>query len=337
MTVAVVILNWNGRKFLADFFPKVVEHSTHAAQIIVADNASTDDSVEFLEDNFPSIRVIRHDKNNGFAKGYNDALKNIDAEYYVLLNSDVEVTESWIGPVIQMMNENKNIGACQPKIKNYFNKKQFEYAGAAGGFIDTYGYPYCRGRIFNSIEEDAGQYDTTAEIFWATGACMFVRASVFHALGGFDEEFFAHMEEIDLCWRIKNAGYTIMFCPYSTVFHIGGGTLPKESPQKTYLNFRNSLLMLHKSAPTSRLFQIFIFRLVLDGIAGFIFLLTGRLGDCIAVVKGHVYFYSHYTRLRKKREEQQEKIRNRNTSCIYRGSIVFDYFLRGKKRFSEVK
>jgi hypothetical protein len=335
MTVAVVILNWNGKKFLADFFPKVVECATNGAQIFVADNASSDDSVEFLKNNFPSVTIIQHDTNTGFAKGYNDALKNIDAEYYVLLNSDVEVTENWIGPVIQLMNENKNIGACQPKIRNYYTKKQFEYAGAAGGFIDTYGYPFCRGRIFNSLEEDLGQYDTVAEIFWATGACMIVRANVFHEVGGFDEEFFAHIEEIDLCWRIKNAGYTIMFCPHSTVFHVGGGTLPKESPQKTYLNFRNSLLMLHKNAPSQHLFQILIFRLMLDGLAGFVFLLTGHIGDCIAVIKARIYFCLHYPRLRRKRKEQQQKIKFHNTSCIYQGSIVFDYFLRGKKRFSD--
>jgi GT2 family glycosyltransferase len=253
MKTAVVILNWNGRNFLETFLPSVLEYSARCADVIVADNASTDDSVAFLQEHYPQIRIIEHPKNGGFSKGYNDALKQIDAEYYILLNSDVEVTPNWITPVIEMMDADPSIAACQPKLRSFEDRSQFEYAGAAGGFIDAYGYPFCRGRIFDVLEEDRGQYDDACEVFWATGACLFVRADLYHALGGLDEDFFAHMEEIDFCWRLKNNGHKVMYCPDSTVYHVGGGALPKSSPRKTYLNFRNNLALLVKNLPSKRL------------------------------------------------------------------------------------
>jgi len=227
---AVVILNWNGRRFLEQFLPLVISRSHDQAAIIVADNGSTDDSVEMLRNNFPEIEVIINPTNEGYAGGYNHALKQVDAEYYILLNSDIEVSENWIEPVIAMMDADKAIAACQPKIRSYFDPASFEYAGAAGGFLDRFGYPFCRGRLFQTLEKDLGQFDDACEIFWATGACMFVRAEVFHTAGGFDEDFFAHMEEIDLCWRIKNMKYKVMYCPDSIVYHIGGGTLPRTLP-----------------------------------------------------------------------------------------------------------
>ena len=254
-----------------------------------------------------------------------------------MLNSDVEVTSQWIEAIIKLMDSDKSIAVCQPKIISYHQRTHFEYAGAAGGFIDKYGYPFCRGRIFDAIEEDKGQYNDAIEIFWATGACMFVRASVFHEVGGFDEEFFAHMEEIDLCWRIRNHGYKIFFSPQSKIFHIGGGTLPKNNPRKTYLNFRNNIMLLYKNAPTHQLLQLFLLRFILDGIAGIKFLFTDSFQDCWAVVKAHFYFYSNYFRLRKKRKATQAKIVIQHTSLIYQRNIAIDYFLKKKKKFNELK
>nr|MBP8033086.1 glycosyltransferase family 2 protein [Bacteroidia bacterium] len=245
--VAVVILNWNGKPFLEKFLPTVLQYSS-GAQIIVADNQSSDDSVAFLKTQFPQVSVILNPSNDGFATGYNLALKQVKAEYYVLLNSDVEVTENWLQPIIKLMDENLKVAACQPKILDYNHPSKFEYAGAAGGFIDKYGYPFCRGRIFNVLEEDKAQYDTAKEVFWATGACMFVRAEAFWKVGGFDDDYFAHMEEIDVCWRMKNIGYQIYVEPSSKVYHVGGGTLNKLSPRKTFLNFRNNLTTLTKNA-----------------------------------------------------------------------------------------
>jgi hypothetical protein len=272
--IAVVILNWNGRKYLEQFLPPLVQHSRDEAEIIVADNASSDDSVAFLREHYPSIRIISNPSNEGFSRGYNLALKQVEADYYVLLNSDIEVTPNWIRPVIDLMEKDRSVAACQPKILSFYERTKFEYAGAAGGFIDKYGYPFCRGRIFQSLEEDNGQYNDAIEIFWATGACMFVRADLFHQSGGLDEDFFAHMEEIDLCWRLKNEGYRIMYCPDSTVYHIGGGTLPKISWRKTYFNFRNNFYLLYKNLPDNLVNEVFAKRLVLDGIAAMKFLFT---------------------------------------------------------------
>ncbi len=332
MKVAVVILNWNGRKFLEQFLPFVILHSKEVADIVVADNASTDDSVSLIRSNYPEIRLIVNSTNGGFSKGYNDALKQVDAEYYVLLNSDIEVTENWIEPIIRLMDSDPMVAACQPKLLNYYDKNRFEYAGAAGGFIDKYGYPFCRGRMFLSLEEDKGQYDDTKDIFWATGACMFVRSSFYHEYGGLDEDFFAHMEEIDFCWRMRNLGYRIMYCPDSKVYHIGGGTLPKSSARKTYLNFRNNFSLLYKNLPKNRVIPVFAVRLILDGVAAFKFLLEGGFSDFIAVTRAHFSFYRNFKAIRRKRKLQQQKPLN----LIYKGSIVTGYYLRKRKKFTDL-
>lgn len=329
---AVVILNWNGKKFLEQFLPSVISHSSKSAGIIVADNASADDSISFLEANHPEIRIIRNKTNAGFAGGYNKALKQVDADYFVLLNSDIEVTPGWIEPVIEMMDRDPLIAACQPKLLDYYDRNKFEYAGAAGGFIDKFGYPFCRGRLFQSVETDTGQYDDPAEIFWATGACMFVRAEVYRAFGGLDDRFFAHMEEIDFCWRAKNEGYKIMYCPDSVVYHVGGGTLPKKSWKKTYLNMRNNNIMLYKNLPAGKLFYVFTLRLILDGIAAFKFLFDGGFRDFFAVVKAHFRFYSLLPELKRKRHLKKHK----EVSMIYQKNLVYEYFLRQKRRFSDL-
>lgn len=336
---AVVILNWNGKDFLSRFLPSVLNYTPGDCTVIVADNASTDDSVGFVTKNFPGISILRNKSNGGFAKGYNDALAQIKGkyEYYVLLNSDVEVTPNWMEPVIAMMDRDKNIVAVQPKILAFDKRDQFEYAGAAGGFIDKFGYPFCRGRIFNHFEKDLGQYNDTCEIFWATGACMFIRAEAYHNIGGLDEDFFAHMEEIDLCWRLKNQGYKIMYCPGSTVYHVGGGTLNKVSPRKTFLNFRNNLILLCKNH-ASRWFLVKLFlRFLLDGIAGIKFLMSGDASHCFAVVRAHFSFYSTFGKTLAKRNALKKEIREYSTTAIYRRSLVVDYYLRGKRKFSELQ
>lgn len=332
MRIAVVILNWNGRKYLEQFLPTLVKYSKDIAGIVVADNASTDDSLGFLAANYPEIRIIRNLKNEGFAKGYNLALAQIEAEYYILLNSDIEVTENWILPVIHLMEQDDLIAACQPKIRSYHEPKKFEYAGAAGGFIDKLGYPFCRGRLFLSIEEDHGQYDDPVEIFWASGACMFVKSKHFHQIGGLDDDFFAHMEEIDFCWRLKNNGFKIMYCPASTVFHIGGGTLPKISWRKTYLNFRNNFYLLYKNLPDDRLVKVFTIRLILDGIAAFKFLFQAGFQDFWAVTQAHMAFYRTLKTFRNKRKT----LRHGSMKNIYGRNIVFDYYIRGKRKYSQL-
>jgi len=330
--IAIVILNWNGKKYLEKFLPLLVQFQTKDAEIVVADNASDDDSVLFLRSNYPEIRIIINPFNEGFAKGYNLALKQIETEYYILLNSDIEVTENWIKPVIDLMDSDPLIGACQPKIRSYLDPKKFEYAGAAGGFIDKYGYPFCRGRIFQNIEEDHGQYDDQIEIFWATGACMFVRARLFHDFGGFDEDFFAHMEEIDFCWRLKNAGYKIMYCPTSTVFHIGGGTLPKISWRKTYLNFRNNFFLLYKNLPDDRLIKVFSARFILDGIAAIKFLIQAGFKDFWAVSRAHLSFY----RTLKRTKQKRRLLNHGSMKNVYGKNIVSEYYLKGKRKFSQL-
>lgn len=334
--IAVVILNWNGRVLLEQFLPAVIQFSP-IAEIIIADNHSTDDSVKFVETNFPSVRIIQNSSNGGYAKGYNDALKHIDAEYCVLLNSDVEVTSGWLEPVIRMMDADISIVAAQPKLLAYNQREQFEYAGAAGGFIDKYGYPFCRGRIFDSYENDIGQYNDSREIHWATGACLFVRTAVFKAEGGLDEDFFAHMEEIDLCWRLKNRGFRIMYCAESVVYHVGAGTLAKHSPQKTYLNFRNNLILLCKNH-SRQYFRIkLVLRMLMDGIAGMKFLISGDAAHCVAVIKAHGSFYSTFLKTLAKRRELKKRVVKYSTSAIYNRSIVADYYFRSKKRFSDLR
>ncbi len=331
--IAVVILNWNGREFLRKFLPSVIANSRHIAEVIVADNASTDSSIEFLQNDFPSVRIITNRTNGGFARGYNEALAEVEADYYVLLNSDIEVTPNWIEPLIEMMEGDHTIAACQPKLRSYAEPAKFEYAGAAGGFIDEYGYPFCRGRIFQHIETDHGQYDDAMEIFWATGACMFVRADLFKKFGGFDEDFFAHMEEIDFCWRLKNGGYKIMYCPGSVVYHVGGGTLPKKSAQKTYLNFRNNISLLYKNLPSHLLLQVFAVRFLLDGVAAFKFLFGAGFGDFYAVLRAHIYFYSNFRKLRRKRRELSQSM----VHGIYKKNLVKEYYLNKKRLFSQLE
>jgi len=332
LKVAVVILNWNGRKFLQQFIPTVLDNLPEYARLFVADNNSTDDSISFLKEQFPSVQLVINKENGGYAKGYNDALKKIKAEYYVLLNSDIEVTENWIEPIVELMDQNKNITATQPKIRAFHDKDRFEYAGAGGGFIDKYGYPFCRGRIFQELEVDQGQYDDRQEVFWASGACMFVRAEHFWQLNGLDGDFFAHMEEIDFCWRAKNIGYQIFYEPKSLVYHVGGGTLPKNNPRKTYLNFRNNFFLLYKNLESHRLYSVFMWRLLLDGVAGIKFLLDGQAKDTRAVLKAHFSFYTSISSLKKKRRAlKQQKV-----GQIYQRNIVYEHFIRKIKTFDKL-
>lgn len=327
--VAVVILNWNGKSFLEKFLPSVIEYSPEA-EVIVADNLSSDDSIAFMQEKHPSIRTIQNGENGGYAKGYNQALSKIKADYYLLVNSDIEVSKGWLKPLIQFMDENTQAAAVQPKILAYHDKTEFEYAGASGGYIDYLGYPFCRGRIFDSLEKDLGQYDDVQEVFWATGACMMVRSSAFQQAGGFDEDFFAHMEEIDLCWRLKSLGHKNYVVPQSHVYHVGGGTLPKNSPFKTYLNFRNNLLLLHKNLKPSEFYKIFIFRLILDGVAGVKFLLSGQFKDVGAIIKAHFHFYSRMKKNAKKRIASDHKMDS------YPRSIVLQYYAFGKKKYTDL-
>jgi GT2 family glycosyltransferase len=335
--VAVVILNWNGKSFLEKFLPNVIKFSS-SAQIIVADNNSTDDSVEFLKIHFPQVKTIINNVNEGFAKGYNTALRRVDAHYYVLLNSDVEVSENWIEPIVSLLDSNKQIAACQPKILDYHHKNKFEYAGASGGFIDIYGYPFCRGRIFNTLEEDKGQYNNAIEVFWASGACLFLRAEAFWKVGGFDDDYFAHMEEIDLCWRMKNSGYKIYVEPQSIVHHVGGGTLNKISPRKTFLNFRNNLITLTKNAPAQFLFFKIIYRMILDAVAAIKFLCEGKGSHFIAIIKSHFSFYTYLPSTIRKRKAIQALHEFKNsTTCIYKKNMVYEHFVKHIRYYSDLK
>ena len=327
---AVVILNWNGKQFLEKFLGTVVDCSEKEADVYVADNASHDGSVEYIQEAFPTVKLIRHQSNLGFTGGYNEALTQIGADYYILLNSDIEVTPGWITPVIELMESDPKIAACQPKMLDYYHRDKFEYAGASGGFIDKYGYPFCRGRMFQTLEEDHGQYDDIANVFWATGACFFVRAKVFHELGGFDNRFFAHMEEIDFCWRAKNSGYRIMVCPAAKVYHIGGGTLPKQSWRKTYLNIRNNNIMLFKNLPSNRLFPVLLLRLLLDGLAAVKFFIDGGFRNLLAVVRAHWQFFGMIPQLARERKD----ITRKEAPEVFQKSVVAAYFIRHKKTFS---
>lgn len=334
--VAVVILNWNGKAFLEKFLPIVIKYSP-SASIYVADNNSTDDSVLFLKTHFPDVSVIVNSLNEGFAKGYNIALQQIKEEFYLLLNSDVEVTEHWLEPMMALMDTNPNIGACQPKVLDYWKRHTFEYAGAAGGFIDRYGYPFCRGRIFNNLEEDKHQYEQAIEVFWATGACMLVRSKAFWLVGGFDNDYFAHMEEIDVCWRMKNSGYHIYVEPKSVIYHIGGGTLNKLSPQKTYLNFRNNLITYTKNAKPNFLGIKIIYRLLLDGVAAIKFLAEGNASHFIAVIRAHFsYYYQLPLTLKKRRSMQTIAGFAYTTVGILNSNIVYLHFVKSVKWFSEI-
>ncbi|WP_306644144.1 glycosyltransferase family 2 protein [Sanyastnella coralliicola] len=333
--IAVAILNWNGRHYLEKFLPSVVQHSRDHAEVWIIDNGSTDDSLELLRTQFPEVKIHENKKNYGFAQGYNEGLKHIQADIYVLLNSDVEVTANWIPPVVEYM-ESSDLTACQPKILDYNKKEWFEHAGATGGFIDKYGFVFCAGRIFDGFEKDEGQYDENKEVFWASGASLFIRAEKYHLVGGLDEDFFAHMEEIDLCWRLKNRGYKIGACGKSVVYHVGGGTLDKLNPFKTFLNFRNNLFILVKNYHYGSLFMLIMKRLVLDGIAGMRFLTEGKLSYTLAVLKAHGSFYAHLGGMRKKRKDIRSRITEPNRVGWYESSIIVDYYFKKKAHFTEL-
>ena len=325
-TVAIVILNWNGRNFLEKFLVPLVEHTVRpGVSLAVIDNGSADDSCAFLSQNFPEVQVICLDKNYGYTGGYNRGLQQIKADYYVLLNSDVEVAPGWLEPLVNLMNSEAKIGVCMPKIKAYNNPQSFEYAGASGGFIDRFGFPFCRGRILSCIEDDHRQYDNRQEVFWATGACMMVRAQLFHEQGGFDERFFAHMEEIDFCWRMQIAGYKIMCEPASVVYHVGGGTLPNNDPQKLYYNYRNSLYMLYKNLPRSKRFFTFFWRLFLDSLSAIIYLFSGKFSFFSAVCRAHFRFWRSRHILRITPRPERTAI-----TGVYPRSIVWDFFIKGR-------
>lgn len=332
--MAVVILNWNGKSFLEKFLPSVMESTYNNLRIIVADNASDDESIDFLKKNYPSIKILLSNTNEGFAKGYNTALKQVSADYYILLNSDVEVTRGWIEPVISLMESDEKIAACQPKVLSFNQRKQFEYAGACGGFIDKLGYPFTRGRIFETCETDNGQYDNAMQIFWATGAALFVRAKVFHELNGFDEFFFAHQEEIDLCWRMQRKGYIIYVVPASVVYHVGGGTLPMGNRKKVFLNFRNNLIMMTKNLPVAEKVWKIPLRIFLDIIAAYRSLIDGNFGTFISITSAHMH-YAEWV-FTGKRGEKFSKIKMKNIVPVYDGSIVWQYFIKHKKTFSEI-
>jgi GT2 family glycosyltransferase len=332
--VAVVILNWNGKSFLQQFLPSIIASTYSNVKIIVADNASSDDSVAFLSHNFSTIQIIQNKENGGFAKGYNMALQYVEADYFVLLNSDVEVTPNWIESIIALMESNKNIAACQPKILNFNKKTHFEYAGAAGGFIDYFGYPFARGRVLETIEKDTGQYDEARPCFWATGACMFVRASVYKELDGLDEYFFAHQEEIDLCWRMQLSGYKIYAQPKSVVYHVGGGTLPKGNSKKVFLNFRNNLIMLYKNSTAAQLFIKLPIRFGLDVLAAYKGLFGGNFGYFIAIAKAH-FGFAKWLLMDKRKSTFPKKI-HKNLDGYYNKSIIWQYFVKKKQKFSEI-
>jgi len=330
-SVAVVILNWNGRSLLEEFLPSVVQHSSDA-RIYVIDNGSTDDSLSFLKAKFHQVQIIELDKNYGFAGGYNRGLKDVNEDLWVLLNSDVAVSENWLDPMIAAFEQNPALSIAQPKILSYRAPEYFEYAGASGGWIDRWGYPFCRGRLFDQTEQDLGQYDTTTDIFWASGAAFFIRKATFQNAGGFDEDFFAHMEEIDLCWRVQNAGGTIQCIPGSQVYHLGGASLDASSPQKTYLNFRNGLAMLWKNSDSRG--SVIPVRLFMDGIAGLRLLFSGQPKHCLAVIRAHWAFFGSIGKWSKARNNSPKS--GKELRGFYKGSVVWQYFLRGKKSFREI-
>ncbi|MBE7172462.1 MAG: glycosyltransferase family 2 protein [Williamsia sp.] len=333
-TVAIVILNYNGRTHLEQFLPSVLSSTYANATVIVADNASTDDSLSFLQEEFPSVQIIRLPQNYGFAKGYNEALRQVSADYYILLNSDVEVDQAWIEPILELMESNEQIGACQPKILMYRDKERFEYAGAAGGWLDSLGYPFARGRIFDYCERDRGQYDTTEPVFWASGAALFVRAALYHQLGGLDEYFFAHQEEIDFCWRLQLAGYRVMACPLSRVYHLGGGTLPKGNERKVLLNFRNNLIMLAKNLPATEAVWKIALRILLDSVSAWKSLFDGEATYFIAIAEAHWGFVKWFFGGRKRSVFPAR--RGKVADGWYQGSIIWKHFINGIKRFSDV-
>ncbi|HLN74099.1 MAG TPA: glycosyltransferase family 2 protein [Prolixibacteraceae bacterium] len=335
--IAIVILNWNGARLLQQFLPSVIQHSQiGSCEIIVADNGSTDESLALLKEQFPQVTILDLKENYGFASGYNEALKHMDADYYVILNSDVEVTQGWLDSPIKLMETDRTIAAVQPKILSYHQKTHFEYAGAAGGFIDRFGYPFCRGRIFDQVEEDKGQYDSQIDIFWATGACMFIRADLFHEAEGFDAQFWAHMEEIDLCWRLKNRGYRIVYTPESKVYHLGGGSLAYDNPRKLFLNFRNNLWLLYKNLPGNQLFYILFMRMILDGVAALKLVGELNFNGISSVLKAHYHFYKSLNELHRRRMSVLRDKEFIKPKEMLHKSIVFQFYVKKKKRFSDI-
>lgn len=332
MKTAIIILNWNGKELLKKFLPSIVQFSIEQADIYVADNASTDDSISFIKEIYPSIKIIQNKENGGYAKGYNDALKHVKADIYCLINSDVEVSENWLTPIIEEFKKNKTTGVLQPKILDYKAKDKFEYAGACGGYLDFLAYPYCKGRVFNTIEKDKNQFDIKSEIFWASGACFFVRSKIFEEMNGFDEDYFAHQEEIDFCWRVKNSGYKIKFIPESRVFHVGAATLSNYNPKKTFLNFRNSLFSIVKNIPKKYFLFILFSRLVLDGIAAAKFFIELKPIHSFAILKAHLSFYSKFLKFLNKRKHLNQEIK-----YYSHRSIVFQYFILGRKEYRKLR
>lgn len=335
--LAIVVLSYNGKDLLDKFLPPIIATKTDYSEIYVVDNASTDGTYEFIQQKFPEVNLIRLPINRGFTNGYVESLPQIKAEYYVLISSDVEVAPGWIDPVVQLMDSDSNIGIVQPKIKAYNQKTHYEYSGAAGAFIDKYGYPFCRGRIFFTIEEDKGQYDDTREVFWCSGACMFIRAELYHSIGGFDNDYFAHMEDIDLSWRVKNAGYKVMVCPKAVVYHVGGHIISYGSPPKIFRNYKNGLIMMVKNLPSGQIWWKIPFRLLLDHVAAYRALFKGNTGEYKAIFRAHMAFLGSLSMSFRKRKEAKKAVHNRNTVGVYPHSIVLKYFINKKHTFDKLK
>jgi len=331
--VAIVILNWNGRFFLEKFLPSVYNSDYPNVEFVVGDNGSTDDSVAFVAANYPAIRIVRNDCNLGFAGGYNAVLEQVEADYFVLLNSDVEVTPHWITPVIELLESQPDMAAAQPKIRSYYQRDHFEHAGAAGGYIDHYGFPFCRGRMLHVVEQDTGQYDDTREVFWASGAAFFIKRACWEVSGGFDADFFAHMEEVDLCWRLKLAGYRIGYCPQSVVYHVGGGTLAASNPRKTYLNFRNSLFMMQKNLPFLEACWVVFARMWIDLVALIHFMAQGKFGDAWAISRAHQRFFLDFFKTAGKRRRYDQRFGKKG---IYDGSFIWAFYVLGQTHFSKL-
>ena len=333
-SVAVVILNWNGKPLLEKFLPSVINSNYPNLQIVLGDNCSTDSSVDFVRTTYPMITVVENKRNYGFAEGYNRVLQQVTADYYILLNSDVEVPENWITPVIELMESEETIAAAQPKIKWQLDKSQYEYAGAAGGYLDQYAFPFCRGRIFDAVEQDLGQYNDVKEVFWASGAALFIKRKAWRLVGGLDGDLFAHMEEIDLCWRLKNLGYKVLFCPDAEVYHVGGGSLNATNPFKTFLNFRNNLVIMQKNLPKAEVFPMLFIRFFIDFAALIHFLLKGETKFAWAVSKAHLDFFKRLKQTNRKRTMQQLPFHQHKG--VFKSSIVFNYFIKKIKSFSRL-
>ncbi len=333
---AVVILSYNGKKWHEQFLPLIVEEAHTGYEVIVVDNASTDDTYTYLQEQFPTVKTLQIGINRGFSNGYAEALKQIEAKYYILLSSDFEVTKGWYPPLLQAMQRYTGLAACQPKIRYWRDREYFEYAGAGGGFMDNLGYLFCRGRVFNTLEKDNGQYNDDIEVFWASGGCFMVRAELYHKAGGLDHDLYAHMEEVDLCWRLKNMGYKIGYIGQSTVYHVGGSVISYGSPQKLYYNFRNSLILLTKNESSRKLLWLFPLRLILDGIAGLQMLFAGKPNGTFTIIKAHFHFYGSLGKWLQRRKEAKQLITHRNQSGIYRKSIVWQYFVLRKFVFTKL-